>query len=156
MTLTSPIASAAGSSLVEVIVATSLVATSLVGVAQLFASAISSNIVSQATTFTTTLAAQKLEQLRSDTGLTRSPPDALEEDTPGYVDYVDASGNASDERRARDRALYVRRWSVEPLPVDPENALILQVHVARIRRAASRDRLPGDARMVMVKAKVPP
>jgi len=152
----SRIASAAGTSLVEVIVATALLATSLVTVAQLFAVAIGSNIASQTTTITTTLAAQKLEQLRSANRLTRSSPDALEEDTPGHVEYVDAWGNASDQREPPDSTQYVRRWSVEPLPADPENTLIVQVRVARVGRPASRERLPGEARLVTVKTKVSP
>jgi type II secretory pathway pseudopilin PulG len=154
--ITSRIASAAGTSLVEVIVATALLATSLVAVAQLFAVAIGSTIASHTTTVTTALAAQKLEQLRSDTGLTRSPSNALEEDTPGHVDYVDAWGSASDERGPPDGARYVRRWSVEPLPADPENTLILQVRVARVGRPASRERLPGEAWLVTVRTKVAP
>jgi len=154
--ITSRIASAAGTSLVEVIVATALLATSLVAVAQLFAVAIGSNIASQRTTVTTALAAQKLEQLRSATALTRSPPGALDEDTPGHVDYVDAWGNASDERDPPDGARYVRRWSAAPLPADPENTLIVQVSVARVGRPASRERLPGEARLVTVKTKGAP
>src|SRR5688572_32582762 len=107
-------------------VATVLFATSLVAVAQLVAMAIRSNIGSHTTTFTTALAAQKLEQLRGDTGLTQSPPNALEEDTPNHVDYVDVWGNAMEGRSPPDGALYVRRWSVEPLPADPANTVVLQ------------------------------
>ena len=69
MSITSRIASTAGTSLVEVIVATALLATSIIGVAQLFAVAIGSNIASQTVTFTTVLAAQTLEQLRQPVNL---------------------------------------------------------------------------------------
>jgi type II secretory pathway pseudopilin PulG len=156
VSITSRIASTAGISLVEVIVATALLATSIIGVAQLFAVAIGSNIASQTVTCTTVLAAQKLEHLRSDTRLTPSPPRALEEDTPGHVDYVDAWGSVLDERGPPDGARYVRRWSVRPSPADPENTFILQVRVARVGPPASRERLPGEAWLVTVRTKVAP
>jgi type II secretory pathway pseudopilin PulG len=142
--------------LVEVMVAMALFATSLVAVAQLVATAIGANIGSHTTTFTTALAAQKLEQLRNDSALTSSPPDALEEDTPDYVDYLDASGNAMEGRSPPDAALYVRRWSVEPLPADPANTVVLRVLVGRVGRPASRDRLPGEARLATMRTRVAP
>jgi type II secretory pathway pseudopilin PulG len=154
--ITDRLASAEGTSLVEVIVATALLAASLAAVAQLFAVAIASNIASQTATSTTTLAAQKLEQLRTDNALTGSPSGALEEDTPGYVDYVDAWGNASNDRTRPAAALYVRRWSVEPSPADPGNTVILQVRVARTGHPSSRERLPGEVRLVTMRTKVAP
>src|SRR5437870_8092512 len=57
--------SEAGFSLAEVMVATGLLVTALVAVAQLFAIATSANTSSRNTTFTTVLAEQKLEQLRA-------------------------------------------------------------------------------------------
>jgi hypothetical protein len=154
--MTSRIASADGTSLVEAIVATALVATSLAGVAQLFGMAIAANTASQTSTFTTALAAQKVEQLRGERVLTPSPPHALDEDTPGYVDYVDTHGNAVDERNAPGGALYVRRWAVEPLPADSANTVVVQVRVVRGGRPVGADRLPGEARLVTVRTRVPP
>ena len=156
MPLNSRIASSAGSSLVEVIVATALLATSLVAAAQLAAAAIGSNVASRTTTYTTTLAAQKLEQLRSEGEIAPSPPDVLEEDTPGYVDYVDAWGAALEGGSPPDGAIYVRRWAVEPLLADPANTVVFQVLVARVGRPASRDRLPGEARLITLRTRLGP
>src|SRR5687767_15654623 len=57
--------SAAGFSLVEVLIATMLLATALVMLAQLFALSTQSNIGARNTTYTAVLAQQKLEELRS-------------------------------------------------------------------------------------------
>src|SRR5438093_7062770 len=55
----------AGFSLLEVLVATAILATALVSLAQLFALSTRSNIGSRNTTFAAVLAQQKLEELRS-------------------------------------------------------------------------------------------
>jgi hypothetical protein len=55
----------------------------------------------------------------------------------------------------------VRRWSVQPLPTNPNNTLILQVLVSPISNervrlqggANSLRRLPGDALLVSVKTR---
>src|SRR5215212_5787161 len=101
-------------------VATTLLATALVSLAQLFAISTRSNIGSRNITYTAVLAQQKLEELRSltwgfdntglpisdfttdtsvtpesstsGTGLSPSPSTALQENTSGWVDYVDAYG----------------------------------------------------------------
>jgi prepilin-type N-terminal cleavage/methylation domain-containing protein len=172
-----------GFSLVEVIVATALLTTALVTVAQLFAMGTASNTAARNTTFATVLAEQKIEQLRAlawgfdsmglpvsdistntgvtpetpdgGTGLSPSPSTALQENTPGYVDYVDQWGNIV----SADKAAYIRRWSIEPLPTNPNNTLIIQVLVTRNRpRDLGADegnvaRLPEEARVVTVKTR---
>jgi type II secretory pathway pseudopilin PulG len=174
--------SEAGFTLAEVLVATGILVTGLVAVAQLFAIGTQANIAARSTTYATVLAEQKIEQLRAlawgfdtlglpvsdistdisvtpetpngGTGLAPSPASALQENTPGYVDYVDAWGNIV----APGDAIYVRRWSIEPLPMNPNNTLIIQVLVARNRdRGAADDgnvgRLPEEARIVTVKTR---
>jgi hypothetical protein len=52
----------------------------------------------------------------------------------------------------------VRRWSVEPLPSNPNNTLILQVLVFRNRDRGTADNgagtvLPEEARLVTVKTR---
>src|SRR3954469_17779149 len=112
----------AGFSLVEVLIATTLLASSLVALAQLFAISVKNNAVAKNGTFTQILAAQKMEQLRgltwgfdplglpvSDTttdtsvtpeattggtGLAPSPNNTLQTGTAGYVDYLDANGTS--------------------------------------------------------------
>ena len=180
--------SASGFSLIEVMVAMALLATAVVSVAQLFAVSTRSNIGSRNTTYAAVLAEQKIEELRAltwgfdssglpvtdttantavtpeepagGTGLEPSPASALQENTNGYVDYVDQWGNKVG-RGGTDppaNAIYTRRWSIEPLPTNPNNTLILQVLVTRLRNRGAADegavaRLPEEARLVTVKTR---
>jgi type II secretory pathway pseudopilin PulG len=179
--------SAAGFSLIEVLIATLLLATALTTLAQLFGVATRSNIDARSTTYAAVLAQQKLEELRgltwgfdpqglpiSDvstntavspetptggTGLAPSPAGSLGTNTGGYVDYVDQFGTKLGGGVAPPvDAVYVRRWSVEPLPSNPNNTLILQVLVFRNRdRGTANDGagrvLPDEARLVTVKTR---
>lgn len=179
--------SAAGFSLVEVLIATMLLATALVMLAQLFALSTQSNIGARNTTFTAVLAQQKLEELRAltwgfdtlglpisdtstntavspetpagGTGLAPSPSGTLGANTNGYVDYVNQFGEKLGGGAAPPaNTVYVRRWSVEPLPSNPNNTLVLQVLVFRNReRGAANDGagmlLPEEARLVTVKTR---
>jgi hypothetical protein len=108
-----------------VLVATGMLAVVSLGVAQMFALATAKNLAAKGQVSTTTLATQKLEQLRgltfafdaagmglpiTDTitnlskctpdtsghGLNPAPADALEGDTAGFVDYLDGQGNCLD------------------------------------------------------------
>jgi type II secretory pathway pseudopilin PulG len=146
----------AGFSLPETIIATLVLVTGVVSVAQLFVLATRSNLSSQRQTFASTLAQEKMEQLRglawgfddvglpiSDyatdlavdppdpedgVGLSPSPSNALAANVAGYVDYLDRHGQSlgGGDVVPAD-TVYVRRWSVEPLPTNPNNTLILQV-----------------------------
>ena len=54
--------------------------------------------------------------------------------------------------------VYMRRWSVEPLPTNPNNTVILQVLVTRrndrgAANAGSVLRLPDEARLIGVKTR---
>ena len=180
-------AAADGFSLVEVLVATVLLATAILTVAQLFGIAIRSNMSARSTTSTTLLAQQKLEQLRgltwgfdsaglpiSDTttdtalavqaaaggtGLAPSPSTALQQNTAGYVDYLDKYGNSlGGGATTPGDAAYIRRWSVEPLPANPNDTLIIQVLVTPHRNRGSADqgavaRMPDEARLVTVRTR---
>ena len=179
--------SAAGFSLIEVLIATLLLATALTTLAQLFGVATRSNIDARSTTYAAVLAQQKLEELRgltwgfdpqglpiSDvstdtavspetptggTGLAPSPSGALGTNTGGYVDYVDQFGAKLGGGVVPPKdAVYVRRWSVEPLPSNPNNTLLLQVLVFRNRDRGTADDgagrvLPDEARLVTVKTR---
>ena len=178
--------SAAGFSLLEVMVATALLAFSLVSLAQLFGIATKSNVGSKRTTYAGVLGEQKMEELRSltygfdaqglpvtdnatdtsvspetqlGTGMTPSPPTALQENTPGYVDYVDAYGNKlGGGATPPQNAMYARRWSIEPLPTNPNNTVIIQVLVTPNRARGDSDkgnvgRLPDEARLITVKTR---
>src|SRR5689334_3090546 len=110
----------AGFSIVEVMVATGLLASALVALAQLFAIATTTNAAARSSTLTMVLAEQKIEQLRAlqytfdraglpvqdtQTDLAVYPPlatggkglaphteNTLQANTDGYVDYLDPSG----------------------------------------------------------------
>ncbi len=72
-------------------------------------------------------------------GLHPSSPTALVTNTANYVDYLDAAGRwvGHDIDPPAD-AVFVRRWSVRPLPDDPERTLVLQVLVTTVRDERSR------------------
>ena len=149
--------------------ATGLLASALVALAQLFAIATTTNAAARNSTITMMLAEQKIEQLRAlqytfdraglpvqdtATDLAVYPPAAtggkglspytentLQENTNGYVDYLDQWGRTLGGGTViPDETAYIRRWSVEPLPTNPNNVIILQVLVTR-----QRDRGTGDA-----------
>jgi prepilin-type N-terminal cleavage/methylation domain-containing protein len=158
-----------GFSLVEVLVATTMLAVSLTALAQLFAVATKSNNIARNGTFTQILAEQKMEQLRglawgfdtlglpvSDTstdtakqpegvtggtGLTPSPSNTLQSNTDGYVDYLDANANVLGDGGSviPDNTIYIRRWLIEALPTNPNNTLVLQVLVTRRRNRGISD-----------------
>ena len=162
-------ASASGFSLVEVLVATALLATAIVTLAQLFAISTRTNLGSHNSTFATVLAQQKLEELRSlswgfdrqglplsdtttdttvnpetangGTGLSPSPNTTLQSNTAGWVDYLDGYGQkvCCTGANMPFTASYTRRWMVSPLPTNPNNTLVIQVLVTR-----SRARGPAD------------
>ena len=179
--------SEAGFSLVETIVATVLLATALVTSANLFTIATRANMAAQRATFAATLAQEKMEQLRSMTwgfddlglpasdystditvdppatggfGLAPSPDNTLSSNTDGYVDYVDRFGRAlGGGINPVPNTMYIRRWSVEPLPTNPNNTLILQVLVFNINdrenagAGAVLNRVRDEARLISVKTR---
>jgi prepilin-type N-terminal cleavage/methylation domain-containing protein len=182
--------SSRGFSLIEVVIAMGLLTAVSLGVAQLFALTTRANLIAKGQTSTTAMAEQKLEQLRgltwgfdlegqglplSDTttnlavyppahsgsGLNPSPSDSLEENTPGFVDFVDGSGTwVGTGTTPPASAVYIRRWSIQPLPTNPNNTLVIQVLVtpvasesARVESAFTRTRMVGDALLVTVRTR---
>ena len=182
-----------GFSLAEVMVSMGLLTVVSLGVAQLFAVSAKSNHVARGQTSTTAMAEQKLEQMRSLTwgfdiegeglplsdtttnlstdppsasgsGLNPSPGDTLLSNTTGFVDFLDVNGQyVSTGTETPPRAVYIRRWAIQPLPTNPNNTLILQVFVTPVANDAARRqsgavqdrlrRLPGDALLVSVKTR---
>src|SRR4029450_2515144 len=133
-----------GFSLVEVLVAIGPLAAVSLGVAQLFALSTRANLIAKGATSTTAMAEQKLEQLRgltwgfdlsgqglplsdTTTNLTATPPphdgsgldprpvDALEQNTAGFVDFLDGPGAwVGTGTPPPASAVYIRRWSIQP------------------------------------------
>jgi uncharacterized protein (TIGR02598 family) len=129
-----------GFSLIEVAVATAVLTVGILGLAQLLVVATDANRTARATTTAAVLARSKLEELRAAPfdSLTASPPGTLAMDTPGFVEYLDASGTVVATTQG---AAFVRRWAVEPLASDPMNAVVLQVLVQTTAKYAGEMRL---------------
>ena len=167
--------------------ATGLLASALVALAQLFAIATSTNHAARNSTLSMVLAEQKIEQLRAlrytfdvvglpvqdtETDLAVYPPVAtggkglsphtentLQANTNGYVDYLDHWGRTLGGGTViPDNAAFIRRWSVEPLPTNPNNVIILQVLVTRMRDRGTGDsgsvsRGSQEARLMTIKSR---
>jgi len=132
-----------------------LVATSAAGLAELFVVAARVTQASRIDTAATFAAQAKMAQLRmltwaydpagtgepvSDLGLAWSPETALTANVDGFADYVDAAGvSVGGSTEAPRDGVYLRRWSIRPLPSDPANGLVLQVVATRVTRPESRD-----------------
>ena len=180
----------AGFTLIEVIIAMGLLTVVSLGIAQLFAASTRANLAARTRTSTTAMAEQRMEQLRaltwgfdltgqglpiSDTttnlsvypmtqngsGLNPSPSDALEQNTTGFFDYLDSAGNwVGTGAVPPGNAMYLRRWSITPLPTNPNNTLVIQVLVtplaneqARVASQFTRTRMLGDSLLVSVKTR---
>ena len=62
----------------------------------------------------------------------RRPWGTLQQNSAGWVDYLDDNGCIlGGGATAPGGTVFIRRWSVEPLPNNPNNTLILQVLVTR-------------------------
>ena len=177
----------AGFSLIEVVIATGILAASLVSLAQLFAVSTAANLSARNTGTAMVFAEQKIEQLRGlaytldseglpitdtttdtteyppvatgGTGLSPSPTNTLQSNETGYVDYIDhlgrqLGGGTTDLAQAS----YIRRWSIEPLPTNPNNVIIIQVLVTRRRDRGTADsgsvaRSTDEARLMTIKSR---
>ena len=162
---------ARGFSLLEVVVATSILVAGVAGVAPLLVMASRANQSARITTMASLLAQQKMEQLRAlewgrdpsgallsdiDTDLTAafaagaggfglqpSPAGSLDRNVDGYCDFIDANGRVVGGGSVVPAgAAYVRRWSIEPLSIGPGDTLLLQVLVTEWRGAAPGARGP--------------
>jgi type II secretory pathway pseudopilin PulG len=182
-----------GFSLAEVAVATGVLAVVSLGVAQMFALSTEKNLAAKHQVSTTTMATQKMEQLRgltfsydatglglpvTDTstnlalcapdttgrGLNPSPSGVLDTNTSGFVDFLDARGTCVDAgggTTAPAGAVYVRRWTIQPLPTNPNNTLVLSVLVTTTAREAlrgsgARTRQVEDALITTVRTRKAP
>jgi hypothetical protein len=156
-----------GASLIEALIATALVCSTITGVAQLLLWSRRAVWSSGAETMAVVLAAQKLEQLRTLTweidangqpitdgstdlstaepsaggsGLQVSPLGTLHENTRGFVDYLDSQGGwRGTGVEPPAGSAFVRRWAILPFAADPLNTLVLHVIVLPISDAAVAD-----------------
>ncbi|HEV3216122.1 MAG TPA: prepilin-type N-terminal cleavage/methylation domain-containing protein [Vicinamibacterales bacterium] len=150
-----------GFSLVEAMVAATLLAVALTALAALFGIAMKNVAVARNGTVAAVLAAQKMEEL-SGALLTPSPANTLQAATDGYVDYLDPDGNElGGGTLIPDNTAYIRRWYVEALPGSPNSTVVVQVLVTRRRDRGQADqgsvaRAPEEARLVAVRTRLAP
>ena len=128
-----------GSTLIEVLVATVVLVTGVLGVAQLFLIAAATNAAARDTTIASTLAAQKVEQLLS------TELDAA----IGLIDHVDRWGQVVGTAESPPaNAVYTRRWLIEPLSV---NSVAIRVRVGRSDRTGGSGPMAAETRVLAVK-----
>jgi hypothetical protein len=168
-----------GVSLVEAIIATAMMATIIALAAGWLITSAQAGHAVATESVAVALASQKLEQLRalrfavdeagvrrddhqSDTavtppaptgglGLTLSPPGSLTADVPGYVDYVTRDGRVQP---VRSGALFVRRWAISPLPVAPDEGLVIQACALPMSAASAASLAqPGVVCLVLVRTR---
>ncbi len=96
-------------------------------------------------------------------GLSASPASSLHRTAAGYVDYLDADGRwVGTGSGPPAGTYYVRRWSVQPLPENPNNTLVLQVRVVtlssdlRATPSAPGPRVSDETRLVDIKTRKSP
>ena len=77
-------------------------------------------------------------------GLSASPAGTLDANVPPYVDHLDGSGQwVGSQDSPPAGAVYTRRWSIRPLPGDPDNTMVIQVLVTTARLEGDARRLAG-------------
>ena len=154
-------ASERGSTLLEVLVASSILTAAVLSMAGLVVAVGRASRHAGAISVAAVCADQKLEQLRSLTygvdaagapltdrttnlavdppratggpGLTPSPSSSLYRNTNGYYDLLDSRGRPLDSGAGAPRPAFVRRWAVAPVVGAAHDALLLQVLVVRWR-----------------------
>ena len=158
-----PHASERGFTLLETLVATSILVTTLAGLAQLFV--LGTHLTRQAGASGRALVAaqDKLESLRGQAftydfgggpvtapALQPSPPSTLGEDTEPYVDWLDVDGIASE---TADSAVMVRRWRISSLGTATADAIAIEVCVFRAPGVA--DLSGADACLSTIRTRQP-
>jgi len=128
-----------GFSLLELLVASTILTVGLLSLAQLLTLATSANAAAGRTTYAAVLAAGKLEDLRALTW------ESLQRQAGESIDHLDRAGRPLEGGAAA--GAYTRRWRIDPLPADPGNALVIQVIVSGRR---------DDARIVDVRTRTAP
>ena len=76
---------------------------------------------------------------QSGPGLSPSPPGTLSANIPPYVDFLDVRGQwVGTGPVPPPGAVFIRRWSIRPLPDDPGRTLVLSVLVTTVAQEAAR------------------
>ena len=178
-----------GFTLVEVLTALGILCAAALSVAQLIAVITRATHVARLQTSTVALSAARMEELRSlewgydsagnpvsdrstnlaseplqsnGTGLAFSPPGALDQNTSGFVDFLDRGGGwLSAGPAPPPGAAYVRRWSIEAPADGASDTLVIQVLTRPIAEdVTTSPRRPavgrGEARLLSLLTRVAP
>jgi prepilin-type N-terminal cleavage/methylation domain-containing protein len=135
---------AAGFSIIEVLVATAVVAVGVASLAHLFVVSAHTTRIAGTTSVTLLLAEQKMEEL-----LSAGPDDPGEAGNQNHVEYLDQSGvslgltSTPHPGTPPSGTAYICRWSIEPLPDRPATAIVVQVLVVPWPHFAGQTRLIG-------------
>jgi hypothetical protein len=125
--------------LLEATVAATILMVGVGAGSQLLLVSTQANRGARVTTLGSILARGKMEQLRGldEADLVPSPPRSLDRNTDGYCEYLDGAarllGAESLGTMPPDGTVFIRRWSVDPLPANPDNTIVLQVLVTTRR-----------------------
>jgi len=132
-----------GFTLIETLVATSLLAGALVALAQFVGAGAQSGAAARARALTALMAEQKMEQMRALPWATIAAGDTTE--------YLDASGNERCPRALTPcgDAVYVRRWAATPAPFSA-GILIIEVEVRLVGKGH------GSTTLVTARARMTP
>jgi hypothetical protein len=128
----------AGFCLVEVLIATGLLASALVAIAYVFTIAAGAAIETRAATSEVTFAAQA------------GPFDDLAGEV---VEYLDASGRVVDDTSAGALPSFARRSRIEPSVWDPDDTVVIRVDVSKYHAPSTA---AGGVHLVTVKTRKGP
>jgi prepilin-type N-terminal cleavage/methylation domain-containing protein len=133
-----------GFTLLEVLIAFSVLSVGVGALAQLSMLAIRAADNARRASVASVAADQKLETFNAlswgyddfgvavqDAALGVSTGDSLARNSDGYFDYLDAAGRVVDEggEDADDKRAFVRRWSIQPMPGHPLTTIVIEVLV---------------------------
>ena len=131
--------------LVEALIAASLLAAVCVSLPPAFAGAVRANLAASDATLTVVLAAQKVEELRSQP--------FLELGAGEFHDLLDARGRPVDA--PRQIPAYLRTWRTEPFATAPDQMIVITVDVSPYRHGAGNGGRagPGATRLVTLRTR---
>ena len=122
-----------GTGLIEAIIATAVVVTALGLLAGLSTVAARSVMTARDRSLAVIHAQTKLARLRAQpVASPLSPPEVLQQDVAGHVEYLDASGRVIGQDAPGEGRVFVRRWRVGPVAAQP-GLQTIAVRVGRCR-----------------------
>jgi hypothetical protein len=125
-----------GTTLIEALVATAVVATAIAMLAGLGSVALRTVMLGRDRTLSAVYAQARLESLKaSRASMPASPSDTLTHDTPGWSEFLDLDGRRAGYDAGYAGAVFVRRWQVLPVPGRP-GLMAIVVEVGRCERVS--------------------